>query len=179
MDMYPAHCRLHSCIGWLWEDSVARVERHVQVIATIIKAKFEPALAYATEGVALQAQLQEAVERAEPSDIVHQLKHVVWTKTLQRMHFLAKQYVAMSTACAYTRINTMFRGQNVSVTATLLVSTLFMHLIIILSGVVKARRVGFHSGHWSTRKRSCWLGRLVLERQHCARHWLLYADSSC
>ena len=63
----------------------------MQVLAGIIKAKFDPSVAYATEGAALQAQLQKAVNHAAPSDLVHQVQHVVWTKTLQRMYFLAKQ----------------------------------------------------------------------------------------
>jgi hypothetical protein len=66
----------------------------VQVLASIIKAKFEPANAYATAGVALQEQLHHAVASSQ-SDVAHLVKHVVWTKTLQRMYFLAKQYVAL------------------------------------------------------------------------------------
>lgn len=63
----------------------------MQVIESTVKAKFDPAVAYATEGAALQAQLQQAVDQAEASALLHQVQHVVWTKTLQRMYFLTKQ----------------------------------------------------------------------------------------
>ena len=80
---------MHRCLA-----DFPRLQTSVQVLANTVKAKFDPAVAYATEGAALQAQLQQAVDQAEASALVHQVQHVVWTKTLERMYFLAKQYAS-------------------------------------------------------------------------------------
>jgi hypothetical protein len=90
------------------------LEIGVQALASIIKTKFEPAIAYATEGAALQKQLQRAVE-CNHSDLAQSVKHVVWTKTLQRMYFLAKQYVAFLCECAESAIQLVVRQHSVFV----------------------------------------------------------------
>lgn len=68
----------------------------VQILCDVTKTKFDPASAFAKEGEALQAELQQAVDSAEQSELVHQVRHVVWTKTLQRMFYLAKQCVFLT-----------------------------------------------------------------------------------
>jgi hypothetical protein len=65
----------------------------MQVLTTVLKAALDPAAAYAREGAALQHQLQSALKQAGAADTAQPLMDIVWTKTLQRMYFLAKRYV--------------------------------------------------------------------------------------